>query len=195
MDHEGRPVHGMLAVHDVPRVVDQDQVAHAHPAEAEPVRVDPEVIGIFGVADRDVPGDALAEPESPEDPQRTRQFLLPCSPLLTDVGEHRRGDLGDVLRCQDDTVDHLWARLMARRHRMFERRHVVSLSHQGNGLPGRVTTDMSSNMSLESSGNRCQTLPRGVPCTRVRTSATAPSIVTTSAAAASEPDDPPVAGS
>ena len=90
VDHERRPVHRLVAVHDVAVVVDEDEVADAHVAEAEPERVDPEVVGELGVADGDVAGDALAEPEATEDAQRAGELLLAVQALLLDGRERRR---------------------------------------------------------------------------------------------------------
>ena len=84
VEHEGGPVHRLVAVDDVAVVVDEDEVADAHVAEAEAERVDPEVVGELGVADRDVAGDALAEAEAAEDAQRAGELLLAVEALLLD---------------------------------------------------------------------------------------------------------------
>ena len=90
VDHERGPVDRVLAVHDLAGVVDQDQVADPHVAEADAERVDPEVVGELGIAHRDVAGDALAESEPAEDPQRAGELVLAVVALLLDGGERRR---------------------------------------------------------------------------------------------------------
>ena len=105
VDHERGPVDRLAAVDDVAVVVDEDQVADAHVAEAEAERVDPEVVGELGVAHGDVAGDALAEAEAAEDAQRAGELLLAVEALLLDGVERRRPGERDGLRRQRDAVD------------------------------------------------------------------------------------------
>ena len=105
VDHERGTVDRPAAVDDVAGVVDQEQVADPHVAEAHAERVDPEVVGELGVADRDVPGDAFAEPDATEDAQRAGQLLLAVQALLLDVRKGGRAVEADCLRCQLDAVD------------------------------------------------------------------------------------------
>ena len=90
VEHERGAVDVVVAVHDLAGVVEQDQVARLDVAEAVPERVDPEEVGELGVADRDVSGDALAESEPAEDPQRAGELGLAVGTLLLDGGEGRR---------------------------------------------------------------------------------------------------------
>ena len=105
VEHERGPVDRLVAVDDVAVVVDEDQVADPHVAEAAAERVDPEVVGELGVADRDVAGDALAEPEAAEDAQRAGELLLAVQALLLDGLERRRAVELDGLRRERDAVD------------------------------------------------------------------------------------------
>lgn len=51
VDGEGGPVDRLLALHHLPRVVDEDEVRHADLREVRRQRVEPEVVGEDGVAD------------------------------------------------------------------------------------------------------------------------------------------------
>ena len=55
-----------------------------------PERVDPEVIGVLGVARRDVAGDALVEAELPEQAERGGEALLAVQALFLDRVERRQ---------------------------------------------------------------------------------------------------------
>ena len=89
VDHERGPVDRVRAVHDVAVVVDQDEVADADVAKADAERVDPEVVGELRIAHRDVAGDALAESEPTEDPQRAGELAAAVVALLLDGRERR----------------------------------------------------------------------------------------------------------
>ena len=96
---------GRVPYTTVALVVDEDQVADPDVPEAHAERVDPEVVGELGVADRDVAGDALAEAEAPEDAQGAGQLLLAVEPLVLD-GREGRGTLErHLLGGQLDAVD------------------------------------------------------------------------------------------
>ena len=106
VQHERGAVDVVVAVHDLARVVEQDQVARLDVAEAVAERVDPEQVGELGVAHRDVTGDALAETEPAEDPQRAGELGLAMGTLLLDAGERlgqRHRQFG--LRRQRNAVD------------------------------------------------------------------------------------------
>ena len=105
VDHERRPVHRTPAVDDLPVVVDEDEVADLHVAEALDERVDPEVVRELGVAHGDVSGDALAEAAAAEDAQRTGELLLAVEALLLDGGERRRPGEADLPGRQLHAVD------------------------------------------------------------------------------------------
>ena len=94
VDHERRPVDRGVALDDLALVVDEEQVARPHLAEALAERVDPEVVGALRIADRDVPGDALGEAEPAEDAQRAGELGLAVGPLVGDVVERRRTEHG-----------------------------------------------------------------------------------------------------
>ena len=94
VDHERGPVHRRVALDDLALVVDEEQIADAHLAEALAERVDPEVVGALRVAHRDVPGDALGEAEPAEDAQRAGELGLAVGPLVGDVVERRRSEHG-----------------------------------------------------------------------------------------------------
>ena len=84
VDHERGAVDRVFAEDDVAVVVDEDQVAHLGVAEADRERVDPEVLGELGVANGDVPGDALAETDAAEYAQRAGQLLLAVQAFVFD---------------------------------------------------------------------------------------------------------------
>jgi len=105
MDRERGRVHRMAAVDDVAAVVDEDEVAGAHLAEALAERVHPEVLGEFGVTHRDVAGDPLAESELAEDAERPGQLRLAVGAFLLD-GVERSGQVqAHGLRHQRLAVD------------------------------------------------------------------------------------------
>jgi len=109
MQHIGGAVHTVLAVDDVTVVVDQDEVRHAHVAERQAQRVDPEMIGELRIPYRDVAGHTFTKAEAAEDAQGASELLLAAPALLG----HGRGrgqrlctDGGDLLGGQRDAVDH-----------------------------------------------------------------------------------------
>ena len=82
VDAERGPVDRLVAFDHGALVVDQDQVGDLDLAEVHPERVDPEPVGVLGVARGDVPGDALGEAEPAEDAERRRKLLLAVQALL-----------------------------------------------------------------------------------------------------------------
>ena len=106
VDHERGTIDRLRAVHDVARVVDQDEVADAHVAEALAERVDPEAVGELGVAHGDVAGDAFAETEPSEDAQRTGELLLAMQRARPRPSSNVGGPVeADLLGCELDAVD------------------------------------------------------------------------------------------
>ena len=99
VDRERGGVHRRVAFDDLAVVVDADQVGDADVLEAHPERVDPELVEVLGVAGRDVPGDALVEPELPEERNAGGQALLAVQALLLDRLELREvvGELPEGL--------------------------------------------------------------------------------------------------
>ena len=89
MDGEGRQVHGPGAVDHLALVVHQDEVLDADHLEVHAERVDPEVVEELGIPGGDVAGDALVEPEVPEEPEGGGQALLAVPALVLDVVERR----------------------------------------------------------------------------------------------------------
>ncbi len=80
-------------------VVDEDEVGDPDQVEAEAERVDPEQLGVLGVAGGDVAGDALVEAEAPEEAERGSEALLAVEPLVLDrveLGQRVRGGTGTV---------------------------------------------------------------------------------------------------
>ena len=69
VDHVRRRVQQPIlpAVDHVAGVVDEDQVGLGHQAESAPEGVHPEAVGLHGVAEGDVAGDALVEAVFAED--------------------------------------------------------------------------------------------------------------------------------
>ena len=132
MDHERGAVDRLVAVDDVALVVDEDQVADAHVAEAHAERVDPEAVGELGVAHGDVPGDALAEAEPAEDAQRAGELLLALEALVLDRREGRRQQVEpDLLGRQLDAVDR--AGLVSRSWPCAKPTPSVNMSRRGAG--------------------------------------------------------------
>ena len=89
VDGEGRLVDGVVALDDGALVVDAHEVGHPDQAEVDTEGVQPEAVGELGVANGDVPGDALPEPEPPEQAERGGQSLLAVHALVGHVVEHR----------------------------------------------------------------------------------------------------------
>ena len=81
---------GPVALDDLARVADEDEVGDADVPEAHGERVHPEVVGQLRVTCRDVSGDALGEAESAEQAQGAGQPLLAVQALLLHGGELRR---------------------------------------------------------------------------------------------------------
>ena len=97
VDGERGLVHRPVALDHRAVVVDADEVGHADQVEAETERVDPEQLGVLGVASGDVAGDALVEPEAAEEAERGRQALLAVEALVLDrveLGQLVRGGMG-----------------------------------------------------------------------------------------------------
>ena len=90
VDDERRAIDRALALDDLAVVVDENQVRDADVAEVHPEGVDPEVVEQFGVARRDVPGDAFGEAELAEDAQRAGESLLAVLAFGLDRVEGRR---------------------------------------------------------------------------------------------------------
>ncbi len=105
VDHERRSVDRLGAVDDLTVVVDEDQIALADVAEAHPERVHPEHVGILGIADGDVAGDAFAEAELAEDAQCAGEVGLAVVALVLDVVERRDAVEPDGLGGELDPVD------------------------------------------------------------------------------------------
>ena len=106
VQHERRAIDVVLAVHDVAVVIEQDQIGRSHMSEAHAERVDPKQVGVLRVADGDVAGHTLAEPEPSEDAQRAGELRLAVGALLLDGVEGRRScDLEIGLRGEWHPVD------------------------------------------------------------------------------------------
>ena len=91
-----------------PAPVHQNQVGNADVREVNSERVDPEAIGPFRIACRDVPGYAFAESELGEEAEGAREPLLAVQSLFTgrgECGQRRRGrhlDVGSSWCCDHD---------------------------------------------------------------------------------------------
>ncbi len=96
VDHERGSVDRCLALDHLTLVVDEEQIADAHLAEAPAEGVDPEVVGTLRITHRDVPGNALGKAELAEDAQRSGELGLAVSPLVGDVVERRRTEHGST---------------------------------------------------------------------------------------------------
>ena len=66
-----------LAVRELALVVDLDEIGHAHLPERHAERVDPQAIGVLGIAHGDVSEQPLAEALRAEDPAGRRQSFEP----------------------------------------------------------------------------------------------------------------------
>jgi hypothetical protein len=108
VDGEGRAVDRTAAFHHLPGVADEDEVSHAHVSERLSERVDPEVVGQFGVPGGDVPRDAFLVAEMGEQAERRRQALFAVEALLLDGGERRRRR--DAQICHELDSNPLWPR-------------------------------------------------------------------------------------
>ena len=63
MDGEGRHIDRLIPLHNFAFIIDQNEVADTNVAEVNAEGIDPEMIRAFGVAGRDVPGNAFIKPE------------------------------------------------------------------------------------------------------------------------------------
>ncbi|MEY4362599.1 MAG: hypothetical protein RL391_1905, partial [Actinomycetota bacterium] len=90
VDHECRPIHRHVAMDDFAMMIHEEKIADPHVAERQTERIDPEVIGLLGVAHGDVAGHALSETEPTEDAQGTGQALLAIEALLLERVERRQ---------------------------------------------------------------------------------------------------------
>ena len=122
VDHECGAIDRSRPIDHVAVVIDQQQVADPYVAEAHPERVDPEVVGEFGIPDGDVTGHTFAEPDPSEDPQRAGQLLLAMKALVLNSRERRRAVEADRLRRQLDAVDRSHARFSSRHTPTIRRR-------------------------------------------------------------------------
>jgi hypothetical protein len=87
VDRERSLVDRGVALDHLAAVVDADQVVDADHLEVHPERVDPEPVRVLRVADGDVAGHALVEPEPPEQAERGGEALLQVESVLLDVRE------------------------------------------------------------------------------------------------------------
>jgi hypothetical protein len=97
VDGEGGQVHRPVAVDHLTSVVDQDEVLHADHLEVHAERIDPEVVEELGVAGGDVTGNALVEPEMPEEAKGGGEALFAVPALVLGVvecGERHRESVG-----------------------------------------------------------------------------------------------------
>ena len=84
------------AFDDLALVVDEKQIGYPDVAEVHGEGIDPEVVAELGVAGRDVSRHALVEAEASEEPEGSRQPLLPVQPLLFDRLERGGKESGRV---------------------------------------------------------------------------------------------------
>lgn len=89
VDHVGGCVEEAVgpAVDHGAAVVDEDEVRFCYEAEGESERVYPEAVGVDGVAERDVPGDAFVEAVFAEDAEGGGQPAFEVFTLFVLVGE------------------------------------------------------------------------------------------------------------
>src|SRR5665213_989154 len=97
VDGECRDVDRLVPVHDLALVVDQDQVRGPDMAEVHTERIDPEMVGSFGVACRDVAGHPLVEAELREEAEGGGQALLAVDALCGGIVERHLGWQGHDL--------------------------------------------------------------------------------------------------
>ena len=90
VDHEGRSIDRALTVDHLAVVIHQDQIRDPNVSKVHAERVDPEVVEQFGVARRDMPGDALGESELAKDAQGSGETLLAMTSLGFNRGEGGR---------------------------------------------------------------------------------------------------------
>jgi hypothetical protein len=89
VDHVGGGVEQavLAAADDFAGVVDEDEVGFGHEAEGAAEGVHPEAVGLHGVAERDVAGDALVEAVFAEDAEGGGQAAFEVFTLFVLVGE------------------------------------------------------------------------------------------------------------
>ena len=89
VNHKRRRVQqaDLPARNHLPRMIDLDKVAALHEREGDAKGVDPEGVGVDGVADGDVSGDAFVETVFAEDAQGGGEAALEVFALFVFVGE------------------------------------------------------------------------------------------------------------
>ena len=70
MDDESRLIDRPIADQDIALMVDELQIRHPDLAEMPGQRIDPEALGMFGIANRHVAGEALVEAVVAEETER-----------------------------------------------------------------------------------------------------------------------------
>jgi hypothetical protein len=76
VQYVGSAIYRVLAEYYIASVIHEDEIRDGGVAEREAKRVDPEQVRELRVSDRDVAGDALAEPKAAKDTQSAGQLLL-----------------------------------------------------------------------------------------------------------------------
>ncbi len=101
MDGERRLIDGHIPFDDLPGLIDQNQVGNADVGEVDAEGVDPEALGVFRIARRNVPGNPFTESEFGEKPEGGGEALLAMQTLFRRGGECRQGRGGRYLdlRC------------------------------------------------------------------------------------------------
>src|ERR1700744_2198169 len=89
-DHERSAVDRAGPFDHIALVVDQDKVGCLDSVERHTKWIDPEILWVFGVAHRDVAGDALGEAELTEESEPGGELLLAVLALRFDRAEGRR---------------------------------------------------------------------------------------------------------
>src|SRR5215470_18989448 len=82
MNREGSDIHGAIAFHDFAFCIHQDQVRGANMVEMHAERVDPEMVGAFGIARGDMAGHAFVETKLGKQAESGSETLLAMPALL-----------------------------------------------------------------------------------------------------------------
>src|SRR6056297_1809751 len=104
MNGKGGAVQQPLSLNHIPRMIHAKQIRYAHLLERAPHGIDPEIVGMLGVAHRDMPRDALVKAEATENTQRRGQTLPALEAFRSDVFKSGGCHVVDGILIHDDVI-------------------------------------------------------------------------------------------
>jgi hypothetical protein len=89
VNREGGGIDGVVAFHDFAMLIYQHEIRDANSSEVNAEGIDPEMIGVFGIASGDVAGDTFVVPVAGEEAERGGEALFAMTPFFRVGGEFR----------------------------------------------------------------------------------------------------------